>query len=62
MELVKHHRALTDNLRRRYWVIKGKIEGFAETGEDRQQKIQRLIMKESCERVRLEGATGERDV
>lgn len=35
--------------------------GVAVTGEDKQQ-IEPLIMKGSCERVRLEGATGERNV
>lgn len=39
---------------------KGTILGFAITGEDKQKKI--ITNNEwSCERVRLEGATGERD-
>lgn len=38
-----------------------KMEGFTVTGENKQQNTQ-LLIKEGCERVRLEGAKGERDV
>lgn len=39
-----------------------KLQGFTKTSEDRQQTIQSLIMKGSCERVRLEGIRGVRVV
>lgn len=39
----------------------GKIKRFRVTGEDKQQE-RTIIIKGSCERVRLEGAKGERDV
>lgn len=39
-----------------------KLQGFTKTSEDRQQTMQSLIMKGSCERVRLEGIRGVRVV
>lgn len=39
-----------------------KLQGFTKTSEDRQQTMQSLIMKGSCERVRFEGIRGVRVV
>lgn len=44
--------------KRRYVAIKQKTEGFVLTGEDKQQKIETLIMSRSCERVRLKRSRG----
>lgn len=52
---MKQCRARADNQTRDVLGNNEKMEGFAVTGEDKQQKIQSLAMKESCERGRLVG-------